>query len=382
MLPIPVTNVLNHTKTMKNGKELRFEGAQNMKKTFISASVASVLALASFGALAEGPSFYGRLELAVTNTETGATLQSGTNGLDANYADENNAGTYLENNFSLLGVKGSEKIADGYDVVYQMEFQVENTSGTGDVFKARNTYLGLKTNAGTVLVGRNDTVFKQAEGAVDVFGNTNADIDRLVSAQTRSADGVWYYSPKIADLVTLNATYLFDDNDTTAKTNESLYALSATLGDSKFKEQNYYVAVAYNKGIAGVDAYRGVAQVKFGDFKVGGLFQNSESVTDSSVDGNTYFVNVVYTLNGVNLKAEYGSDEAGFGNYYKNVNKGGATGTDISVQNFNVGADYRLSKSTMVYGQYAMYRGDHVVAGNKVDLQDDNVFSVGVRYDF
>ena len=58
------------------------------------------------------------------------------------------------------------------------------------------------------------------------------------------------------------------------------------------------------------------------------------------------------------------------------------TDTDINVQNFNIGADYRLSKSTMVYGQYAMYRGDHVVAGNKVDLQDDNVFSVGVRYDF
>lgn len=356
-----------------------------MKKTFISASVASVLALASFGALAEGPSFYGRLELALTNTETGATLQSGTNGVDTkNYADENNAGTYLENNFSLLGVKGTEKIADGYDVVYQMEFQVENTSGSGDVFKARNTFLGLKTNAGTVLVGRNDTVFKQAEGNVDVFGNTNADIDRLVSAQTRSADGVWYYSPKIADLVTLNATYLFDDNDTTAKTTESLYALSATLGDSKFKDQNYYLAVAYNKGIAGVDAYRGVAQVKFGDFKVGGLFQNSESVTDSSVDGNTYFVNVVYTLNGVNLKAEYGFDETGFGNYYKNVTTGTnlLKGADISVQNFNVGADYRFSKSTMVYGQYAMYRGDHVVAGNKVDLQDDNVFSVGVRYDF
>ena len=51
-------------------------------------------------------------------------------------------------------------------------------------------------------------------------------------------------------------------------------------------------------------------------------------------------------------------------------------------KNFNVGADYRLAKSTMVYGQYAMYRGDHVVAGNKVDLQDDNVFSVGARYDF
>ncbi|WP_198782343.1 porin [Shewanella putrefaciens] len=348
-----------------------------MKKTFISASVASVLALASFGALAEGPSFYGRLELAVTNTETGATLQGGTNGVDLG-----ESGTYLENNFSLLGVKGTEKIADGFEAIYQMEFQVENTSGTGDVFKARNTYLGLKTNVGTVLVGRNDTVFKQAEGNVDIFGNTNADIDRLVSAQTRSADGVWYYSPKIAGLVTLNATYLFDDNDTTAKTSESLYALSATLGDKGFKDQNYYVAVAYNKGIAGVDAYRGVAQVKFGQFKVGGLFQQSEDIVNNEIDGNTYFVNVAYDLNGVNLKAEYGVDEAGFGSYYKNL--GGVKGADdINVQNINVGADYRLSKSTMVYGQYAMYTGDYKdVGGATVDLKDDNVVSFGVRYDF
>lgn len=347
-----------------------------MKKTFISASIASVLAVASFGALAEGPDFYGRLELAVTNTDTGATLQSGTNGVDIG-----ESGTYLENNFSLLGVKGTEKIADGFDVIYQMEFQVENTSGSGDVFKARNTYLGLKTNAGTVLVGRNDTVFKQAEGGVDIFGNTNADIDRLVSGQTRSADGIWYHTPKIADLITFNATYLFDDNDTTAKTSESLYALSATLGDKALKAQNYYAAIAYNKGIAGVDAVRGVGQVKLGQFKVGGLFQSSESVVDSNIDGNTYFVNVSYDLNGVNLKAEYGVDEAGFGNYYKNL--GGVTGADdINVQNINLGADYRFSKSTMVYGQYAMYEGDYKVAGVKMDLEDDNVFSVGVRYDF
>ena len=359
-----------------------------MKKTFISASVASVLALASFGALAEGPSFYGRLELALTNTETGATLQSGTNGVDTkNYADENNAGTYLENNFSLLGVKGTEKIADGYDVVYQMEFQVENTSGSGDVFKARNTFLGLKTNAGTVLVGRNDTVFKQAEGNVDVFGNTNADIDRLVSAQTRSADGVWYYSPKIADLVTLNATYLFDDN---YGTSETMYAVSATLGDKAFKEQNYYLAAAYNKAIGGVDAYRGVAQAKFGDFTVGGLFQHAESIVNDNRDGNSYFVNVVYKLPmGVNLKAEYGKDESGFGSYFKNASTGlGITNSmtdnldDVNVDQITIGADYRLVKSTLLFAHYAHYEGDFTLNGVKKDLIEDDVISVGVRYDF
>ncbi|WP_335903959.1 porin [Shewanella algae] len=363
-----------------------------MKKTLISASVATVLAAASFGALADGPTLYGRLDLSVTHTDTGATLQTGTNGLDANYADENNSGTYIENNFSHLGVKGSEKLTDGIDIIYQMEFQVENTSGSGDTFKARNTYLGAKTAYGTVLVGRNDTVFKQAEGGVDVFGNTNADIDRLVGGQTRSADGFWYYSPKIADLITLNATYLVDDNNDDAnKSDESQYALSATIGDKKLKAQNYYAAIAYNKGISNIDAYRAVGQVKLGDFKLGGLFQNSESVVDGSDDNNTYFVNVVYNLNGVNLKAEYGYDEAGFGKYYKNVNTIGEdingkaivnTGSDIEVTSITVGADYRISKSTLVFAHYAHYEGEHVLAGVKEDLQDDNVFTVGVRYDF
>lgn len=341
-----------------------------MKKSLISASIASVLTLASFGALADGPNFYGRLDLSVTNSDKGLTTQN------------SKEGTVLENNFSLLGVKGSEKIADGIDVVYQMEFQVENTTQTKDksgddvVFKARNTFLGLKTAAGTVLVGRNDTVFKQAEGGVDLFGNSNADIDRLVGGQTRSADGIWYYSPKIADLVTINATYLMEDNHASDK---EQYAFSATVGDKKFKAQNYYVAAAYNKGISGIDAYRGVAQVKLGDFKVGGLFQNSESVVDGSEDGNTYFVNVAYNLNGVNLKAEYGKDEAGFGKYSRLANNG----TDIDAQVITVGADYRVAKSTLVYGHYAMYEGDYKNAGGvTVDLEDDDVFTVGVRYDF
>ncbi|MBW8182602.1 porin [Shewanella nanhaiensis] len=348
-----------------------------MKKTLISASVASVLTLASFGALADGPNFYGRLDLSVTNSDKSSTLQSGTNG-----AENGESGTYLENNFSHVGVKGSESLTSNIDVIYQMEFQVENTSGSGDVFKARNTFLGLKSSAGTVLVGRNDTVFKQAEGGVDIFGNTNADIDRLVGGQTRSSDGIWYYSPKIADLVTLNATYLMEDNQTDKAGNridENQYALSATIGDKKLKAQNYYVAAAYNT-VGGIDAYRGVAQVKLGDFKIGGLFQNTESQTDSTQEGNSYFVNVAYNLNGVNLKAEYGKDEAGFGKYYKNITD--VEGTDVNVQSITVGADYKVSKSTMVYGHYAMYEGDHKTAAGKVNLEDDNVFTVGVRYNF
>lgn len=345
-----------------------------MKKTLISASVASVLTLASFGALADGPNFYGRLDLSVTNSDNGYTTQ--------NKKD----GTVLEHNFSHLGVRGSEKLSDSMSVIYQMEFQVENTTQTKDksgddvTIKARNTYLGLKTEVGSFIVGRNDTVFKKSEGGVDLFGNSNADIDRMLSGQARTADGITYFSPKLAGLVTLNATYLMDDNY--SDSDETMYATSATIGDKKLKKQNYYAAVAYSQAIQGIDATRAVAQVKLGDFKVGGLFQQSESATDSRIDGNTYFVNVSYNLNGVNLKAEYGKDEAGFGKYYKNaVGKPTAT-SDVDITQITVGADYKVAKSTMVYGHYAMYEGDHMVAGNRVDLEDENVITVGVRYNF
>ena len=125
--------------TIKKWKRTQFLGAQNMKKSLISASVASVIALTSFGALADGPNFYGRLDLSLTNSDTGVTTQEGKDG------------TVIENNFSHLGVKGSEKISDGVDVIYQMEFQVENTSSKGDVFKARNTFLGIKGSASVSL---------------------------------------------------------------------------------------------------------------------------------------------------------------------------------------------------------------------------------------
>ncbi|MBT1444216.1 porin [Shewanella sp. JM162201] len=348
-----------------------------MKKTLISASVASVVALASFGALAEGPQFYGRIDLAVTNTDASSTVQGGTSG-----ATVGESGTYFENNFSNVGVKGSENIAAGFDVVYQLEFQVENTSNSGDTFKPRNSYLGIKTNAGTFLVGRNDTVFKQAEGGIDLFGNTNADIDRMLAAQTRSADGLWYHSPEIADVLTFNAHYLMEDNQ---GGDESQYGLSVTAGDKGLKKHNYYVAGSYvaadkDKKLGYLDAYRAVAQFKFGEFKVGGLYQKTESTEGNLVDGNTYLVNVAYNLNGVNLKAEYIVDDSGTGIYYKNI--AAVRGDDINVQNLILGADYRISKSTLLFGHYAMYEGDHVIAGNKVDLEDDNVFTVGIRYDF
>lgn len=355
----------------------------NMKKSLLSLSVIALLSANSYSALADSPQFYGRLEMAVTNSDNGATTQNG------------KSGTVLENNFSRLGVHGSETIANDIELLYRVEVQVNSATNEGndDVFKARNTYLGLKANLGTVLVGRNDTVMKTSKGTAEAFALTNAAYNRMIAGQDRKADGITYYSPKIADLITFNATYLlddnyaeYDDNGERSDYDEQQYAVSIIAGDKKLKKQPYYLAAAYNT-IGGVDAYRGVAQVKFGNLKLGGLFQNTESQEYSYKEGNSYFLSAVYNLNGVNLKAEIGKDEAGFGKYFKNSAMSSSDykqATDVDINSLVIGADYRLSKSTMVFAHYAKYEGEYRVenAGPVIDLEEDNIFSVGVRYDF
>ena len=353
-----------------------------MKKTALSVTIISALAATSFTALADGPNFYGRADLAFTNSDLGVATQS------------QKDGTIIENNFSWLGVKGTEKLSDDLEVVYQMEFGVSNFDNSNATFAARNTFLGLKSAAaGTFLVGRNDTVFKAAEGGFDLFGNTNSDIDLLAAGQSRSADGITYYSPKIADLITLNATYLMEDNYVTYDGDErvdagNMYALSATLGDKALKAQNYYVSAAYNDSIDDVKAYRGVAQVKLGKVILGGFYQNSEHVDDkyANLEGDTFFVNASYVLDNIKFKLSYGQDDSGLGKYVSrfvgnNDGAGMETVSDVDLKQISVGADYRVSKNTLLYGHYTKYDGDLKLAGTTQDLGDD-IVTIGMRFDF
>lgn len=348
----------------------------NTNKSLISMALLSALSLMSATAIADSPTAYGRLDISMTNSDQGFTTQN------------RKEGTVLENNLSRVGVKGSEKINDDLQLVYQMEVQVNSATNEGDeeVFSARSTYLGVISDAGTVLIGRNDTVMKSSKGDVEAFDLTNAAYNRMIAGQDRKADGITYYSPTIAGLFTVNGTYLMDDNF--EGSDETQYALSVVAGDKKLKNTVYYVAGAYNT-IGGVDAYRGVGQVKMGQFKVGGLYQHTESQSYDQKEGDSYFFTVTYDLNGVDLKVEYGQDEAGFGKFIK-YNSAVASSadfnqaTDVEVTSLIFGARYQLSKSTMLQAHYAMYDGEYQIAnsGTVIDLVDDNIASIGVRYNF
>ncbi|MCL1124574.1 porin [Shewanella surugensis] len=340
-----------------------------------------ILAMISYTAYAEGPTVYGNMDVAIASANTPYGTRS------------EKTGTSLEN-WSTLGIKGSEQLSRSLKILYKMSFQVLNatTDGSSTPLSPYNTYLGLQSLYGTVLIGRNDTVFKFSEGGVDLFNGSNADIDRLVAGQTRSADAIWYYSPKLANLLTLNATYLMAANQNVNTTADigSQYALTAIIGDKNLNDQNFYLASSYNAGIASIDAYRQVAQVKLGKFTLGGLYQQTQSLktTEKNMKGYTYFVNLKYDLNGVNLKAEYGADTSGLGGYFTNATGGTSTLIDrseysnINMTQITVGADYLLSESTRLYSHYIMYQGHYKNSAVVTSLQNDNIFTVGVDYTF
>lgn len=347
-----------------------------MKKAILTALVFAIYSTSVTAD--ESPSIYGRLDLSVTHSELGSTVYSGTSGVNVG-----ESGTYLENNSSNIGLKGKSSINDDINIIYKMEFGVNNTSNRANdsskVFSARNSYLGIETVYGSLLIGRNDTVFKTSEGKVDIFGTTNADINQLVAGQTRSADGLWYYSPKLFDLVDFNATYLMQDN---YGVDDNLYALSMTSGDKELKNSHYYLAAALNKGIANIDAYRAVTQIKLGDVKLGGIFQHTESLTFSNMNGHSYFINATYDLFGIILKAEFGEDRSGLGGYFSKLVGQNDELTDVDISQFTIGAEKKVKKSTRVYSHFSIYEGEYRISGIKQDIGDDKVVTVGVRHVF
>ncbi|WP_428617656.1 porin, partial [Shewanella sp.] len=99
-----------------------------------------------------------------------------------------------------------------------------------------------------------------------------------------------------------------------------------------------------------------------------------------------YFINAAYVMGNLKLKAMYGKDDSGLGKYVKRY-VGGSDGagmetlSDVDLQQFSIGADYRISKSTLFYGHYTKYDGDLKLAGMKQDLGDD-IVTIGMRFDF
>lgn len=301
----------------------------------IAAALLATMSVSSFAADVE---IYGKANISVQSSDEGE-----------------GSFTEVKSNASRIGFKGTHELSEGLSVVYKAEFQVDldGDSAKGDSITDRNQYVGLKGSFGEVLLGINDTVLKQSQGKVDLFSDLNADIKVLWKGENRMSDSITYKSKKFNGFQ-VGVTYVAEDS----VDGEDATSIAVFYGDSSLKKSNIYASVAMDSEMKGYDVFRATVSGKVADFTLGAMVQTQEQISSGKeMDG--LLVSGAYSINDWTLKAQMQTAEFDGGD-----DKSGVT----------VGADYKLAKSTKLYGFYTTFDMDSGA--------DEDYLAVGIEYKF
>jgi predicted porin len=308
-----------------------------MKKTALSLAIAAVLpAFANAEKVeVEMPSFYGKVNVSVQNTQEG----------DDSISE-------LVSNASRLGVKGNIALNHGLEGIYQLEYetQVDDGDKSGQTFSQRNIFAGVKGGFGQVIVGMFDTPFKKAQKKVDLFNDLEGDIKNSITAHdNRTSNTIQYSTPKMAGLVATVAHIASEDETVNDGTSSSL----------TFSQKNVYAAIAYDTDVEDdTDALRLVAQYSVSDFTFGALWeQDNTAGSDNEKEGWVYSAS--YKLNSdVKLKAQYGESDI----------------VKDNAETYSLGADYKLAKNAKAFA--------FITDAEYGDDSSNEYYGVGLEYKF
>ncbi|QWF32196.1 porin [Pseudoalteromonas sp. SiA1] len=293
----------------------------------------------SFNALAE-VDIYGKANVTVQSSDDGE-----------------GSFTEIKSNASRFGLKGSEKISDGLEAVYKFEFQVDvsdaDSKGDKDNISARNQYVGFKGGFGQVVIGRNDTALKQAQGKLDLFNDLEGDIKNTFKGENRLGNSVSYASNSYEGFKVL-ASFIAED-DVDAKNG---YSVALTYGDAGLKKSAVYAAIAADSEVNGYDVVRATVQGKIEDFRLGAMYQTQEKV-DGSAEADGYLVNAAYLMGSNTFKVQYQTMD-----FDDSDDKSAVS----------VGVDHKLNKNLKVFGFYSSFDMDNNV--------DQDYLGLGMEYKF
>ncbi|GAA6172338.1 porin [Colwellia sp. KU-HH00111] len=302
-------------------------------KSTLALTVCTILAQP---ALAANVDIYGRADV---------SLQSSDNG-EGRFSE-------INSNASRIGFKGTHEINDNLAVIYQAEFEVD-IDGDGDVFKARNQFIGLKGALGEVLLGKNDSMMKQSQGKTDLFSDYNADIKHLWKGENRLSDTLTYKSPKFNGFQ-LGVTYMAEED----VDGQDALSIAAFYGDKKLKKSKVFASVAMDSDVKGYDTVRATVQGKVKGVTLGLMLQNQENI-DSGAEMDGLMVSAKYKVGATTLKGQYQIAD----------HKGGEKNTGITA-----GVDYKLAKTTKLYAYYTTF-------DLKTADSDEDYLAAGIQYKF
>ncbi|TMP52874.1 porin [Pseudoalteromonas sp. S1612] len=307
---------------------------------FVKSSLClALLSGLSFNALAE-VDIYGKANVTVQSSDDGE-----------------GSFTEIKSNASRFGLKGSEKISDGLEAVYKFEFQVDvsdaDSKGDKDNISARNQYVGFKGSFGQVVIGRNDTALKQAQGKLDLFNDLEGDIKNTFKGENRLGNSVSYASNSYEGFKVLASFIAEDDKDA-----KNGYSVALTYGDAGLKKSAVYAAVAADSEVNGYDVVRATVQGKIEDFRLGAMYQTQEKV-DGSAEADGYLVNAAYLMGSNTFKVQYQTMD-----FDDSDDKSAVS----------VGVDHKLNKNLKVFGFYSSFDMDNNV--------DQDYLGLGMEYKF
>lgn len=281
--------------------------------------------------------------------------------LNMNEADTNGLTTQdnwqLNSNASRLGFKGDQALDAGLKAVYQLEFEVAvddgeassidadcDGSGTvdscgGTSFKQRNIFVGLEGGFGRIIAGHHDTPLKLSQAKLDRFNDLAlGDIKNVFSGENRLGNILMYDTLEKAGFQAQLAFIPGEDSGATAGDNNGL--ADATSASIKYTADDFWLSLANDADVKGMDNTRVSAEYGFQQFKLGAMVQNSEDVA-SGVESAGYLINGQYTQDKWTFKAQYSA----------NTEEDPAADIDVSL--ITLGADYKLGKNAKLYAYAA-----------------------------
>jgi len=348
-----------------------------MNKKILAVAIAAGLGSVSMAASAGDVTVYGKIHMNVDRIDHN----------DGTAGSGDKSQTQVSSQSSRLGFKGDEDLGNGMKAIFKIESSIDVSGETGTL-GARNRYVGLSGNFGTILTGIHDLPIKDVGRKVDLFpeyvGDNRNMVDEASSiVDARSANMILYKSPNMngvgislgysADTTT--GTGSIDDNDMDA------WSANATYGNGPL-----YVGFGYvkNNVTATTDekAWRLSASYKFGDFKVVGLYQDvNDAGGTSNADNDVWGLGGAYSFGNNVVKVQY----------YKMDDIGSTANTGAKM--WALGLDHNFSKRTTAYVAYAKTKNDsaqnaRVNSGGRTDVtrpaagNDPSVFSLGIIHNF
>lgn len=323
---------------------------------------ATQLLLLSSAALSS-PAFYGKFALSASNIQT---------------LDEEKRAWKVENHASRIGLKGTQLIEQGFDIIYQLELGVNPTDSSKPIFSMRNSYLGVQGQFGQIIAGTFDTPLKSIQGKVDLFNDSHFDMSTLFAGEVRHKQSLQYSTGKLFEKLAIKFNWLPSNEKNLDD------GISTSLS---YQAKHWDFAVALDNNVAGdggvlteKDHALRSLRTTWGinakpNIRIGLLAQYSEGVKENKTAEFSWLASASWQINRFALKGQMGQALANKDSTGKN--------SDARISQFVLGLDYQLAKNTSAFTYAGIERFENGALGMTSDKkQNRSSFGLGLAYQF